>query len=69
MQLTLHNKAIIDAKIYEQLLHGQRYLPPGDPWFQDETGVYWLERMAKIREQAGDAMHTAASKSVGWDGP
>lgn len=67
MELTPENKAKIDAKSYESLLCGIRFAPIGDLWFQGDTGKYWSERMKHLRSQPnGDAMHTAASKSIGW---
>lgn len=68
MKLTPENKADIDARSYESLLHGWRYAPVGDPMFQGETGEYWGKRMAELRDAPG-VDHVAASKSVGWDGP
>lgn len=67
MDLTPENKEKIDAKSYEQLLRGVRISAIGDPWFQGETGDYWLKRMAEMRAQeGGNEKHVAASKSVGW---
>lgn len=67
MDLTPENKSRIDAKSYEALLSGVRFAPVGDPWFQGDTGKYWLERMRELRSQPdGDAKHTSASKSIGW---
>jgi len=66
MDLTPINKAIIDAKDHYQLLQGWRYASVGDPWFQGETGKYWGERMAKLRdENPGKAV--ANSKAIGWN--
>lgn len=66
MKLTLENKVHIDAMTYEELLSKWRFAPVGDPWFQDETGKYWGDRMAQLRsENPGGAV--AASKSVGWE--
>ncbi len=66
MDLTPENKKIIDAKSYEQLLGRWRNAPIGDPWFQGETGKYWGERMAKLRNEGAD--HVGASKRIGWEG-
>jgi len=65
MDLTEENKAIIDAKSYTQLLSSWRFAPIGDPWFQGETGRYWSERMAELRDNGAD--HVAASKLLGWE--
>ena len=64
MNLTLENKRTIDSKSYEELLSGWRFALAGEPWFQGETGKYWGERMAELRDQGAD--HVGASKSLGW---
>ncbi len=66
MQLTPENKAHIDSLGYCQLLSHWRFAPMDDPYFQGETGEYWGQRMAELRKEQGDAMHTAASKAIGW---
>ena len=66
MKLIATNKKHIDSLSYQQLLSHWRFAPIGDPWFQDETGDYWAERMSEIRKQQGDSMHTQASKNIGW---
>ena len=65
MDLTPENKEIIDGKSYTQLLSKWRFAPTGDPWFQGETGKYWGERMAELRDDGAD--HVGASKAIGWD--
>lgn len=65
MKLTPENKKTIDSKDYEQLLLGWRFAPMGDTWFEGETGEYWGERMAKLRQEGAD--HVQASKKIGWD--
>ena len=65
MDLTPENKEEIDGKSYTELLRHNRFAPAGDPWFQGETGTYWLERMSYLKSQGVD--HVGASKSVGWD--
>ena len=65
MELTPENKEAIDKKSYQELLSHNRFAPAGDPWFQGETGKYWLERMAELRNQGVN--HAGASKSIGWD--
>lgn len=64
MQLTLENKAIIDGKTIMDLLEGIRYSPIGNPWFEGETGDYWMKRYAELRKQDASA-HVAASKTLG----
>jgi hypothetical protein len=67
MDLTEENKKIIDEKDIEDLLRGIRFSPVGNPWFQGETGKYWLKRYAELRLQ-DPAAHIAASKCIGWEG-
>jgi hypothetical protein len=68
MKLTPKNKAIIDAKDYEGLLRDVRFLPAGDPWFAEETGVYYGKRMRQLRSQpGGDDLHVRCSKRIGWE--
>ena len=67
MDLTPANKASIDARSYEGLLSHWRFASVGDRWFQGETGKYWGERMAQLREQLTHADAVAASKHIGWD--
>jgi hypothetical protein len=67
MILTSENKKIIDNMSYEILLSKWRFAPPGDPWFQGETGHYWNKRMEELKNQpGGQERHVAASKSIGW---
>ncbi len=68
MELTEENKRHIDSLSYEGLLERNRYAPVGDPWFQGETGKYWLKRMAELRS-ADPSGAVGASKRIGWDGP
>lgn len=69
MNLTPELKSQIDSMTYRQLLERWRNGPLGDEMFQGESGNYWAKRMADLRSQpGGDAQHTAASKSIGWDG-
>jgi len=67
MELTPENKLHIDSLPYPHLLRHLRFAPDGDPWFQGETGAYWLERMNELRTQGAD--HVGASKTIGWDPP
>lgn len=66
MKLTPENKSTIDGKTVMQLLDGVRFSPTGNPWFQDETGEYWLKRLAELRTQDNDA-YVRASKTLGWE--
>lgn len=68
MKLTPENKAVIDGKTVMQLLGGVRFAPIGDPWFQDETGDYWLKRLAELRSQDNGA-YVSESKNLGWEKP
>lgn len=66
MKLTPENKEYIDSLSYYELLEGVRFKPLGDPWFQDDTGEYWLKRMKQMRaEPGGQERHVAASKNLG----
>lgn len=67
MNLTPELKARIDALPYEELLRRWRMEPAGSDMFQGESGTYWRDRMAEVRNApGGDARHTAASKDIGW---
>ena len=66
MNLTPENKQHIDGLTVLQLLERIRYSPAGDLWFQGETGEYWMNRYAELRD-ANPAGVVAASKAVGWD--
>ena len=68
MDLTTKNKQHIDSLSYESLLERVRFAPAGDPWFQGETGEYWLKRMNELKQApGGQEEHVRASKSIGWD--
>jgi len=65
MDLTPENKQHIDAMNHRDLLRGWRFAASGNPWFQDETGKYWGERMAELRDKdPGQAVQD--SKDIGW---
>ena len=64
MELTTNNKAYIDSLSYEDLLRRWRFAPVGDPWFQDETGTYWGERMKHTRAQLPPGDAVAVSKKI-----
>lgn len=65
MELTAENKAHIDGLSHRELLKQNRFAPAGDPWFQGETGEYWLELLSR-KQNEDPAGHTAASKSIAW---
>jgi len=68
MKLTKENKEYINSLTYEDLLYQWRFAASGDPWFQDETGIYWGNRMCELRKQpGGEELHIAASKRIGWE--
>jgi hypothetical protein len=50
------------------MLHRWRFAPVGDPMFQGEIGDYFAKVMKRKRAEVGDPAHTAASKSIGWNG-
>lgn len=57
MDLTPANKVYIDSLDHFTLLQKIRYAPDGDPWFQGETGTYWLQRRnIKRDENPGQAV-------------
>ena len=65
MTLTEERKKYIDSLGHGALLSRWRFAPVGDPWFQGETGDYWVERLSKsVNENPG--RHTSESKSIGW---
>jgi len=66
MDLTEKNKKYIDNLTMYELLSGIRFAPPGDPWFQGETGKYWMDRYEKMRN-ANPGEHVANSKALGWE--
>lgn len=65
MDLTPENKAVIDSYDIADLLRQIRFSSAGNPWFQGETGKYWMKRYAELRD-ADPIAHTAASKHIGW---
>jgi hypothetical protein len=65
MDLTPENKKHIDLLSYAQLLSHWRNAPVGDEWFQGETGTYWHERMANLKNADPEAA-VRASKNIGW---
>ena len=59
--------AWIDGQDYEGLLRRHRFAPPGDPYFQGETGEHYARTMAERRAELPDG-GAVASKRVGWSG-
>lgn len=68
MKLTPENKAIIDKKSLYELMKHWRFASVGDPWLQDETGVYWGQRIGEFRKE-NDTKYVQTSKAIGWDRP
>ena len=66
--MTEETKKQIDDMDYESMLSLWRNAPIGHPMFQGEVGAYYTKVMREKRSQVGDAAHTAASKSIGWNG-
>ena len=67
MDLNESRKVYIDSLSYEALLSHCRFAPVGDPWFQGETGKYWMNRMSELRNiPGGNDVHVSASKGIGW---
>ena len=68
MELTPEIKQRIDEMAYVDLLRRWRFAPAGDAMFQGEVGDYYARRMNELRGRLGGAaMHTAASKEIGWE--
>lgn len=66
MDLTDERKAHIDSLDHYSLLQKWRFTKSEDPWIQGETGKYWGERMAKLRD-ANPGQAVQNSKDIGWD--
>ncbi len=65
MELTPERKAQIDSLSHYSLLSRWRFADVGDEWFQGETGRYWGERMAKLRDE-NPAQAVQNSKDLGF---
>jgi hypothetical protein len=65
MDLTPFNKEYIDSLSVFSLLQNWRFAHSDNPWFQGETGQYWADRMAELRNKDNDA-YVQASKDIGW---
>jgi uncharacterized membrane protein len=63
--MTAKQKKWIDNATLVELLRKWRFAPPGDPWFQGETGEYYSKVMFAWRDR-DPAAWTRASKTVGW---
>ena len=65
MNLTPENKAYIDSLTYYQLSSKIRICLSGDPWFQGETGNYWIKRCSeKWDEHLKNAQYKMALNKV-----
>lgn len=65
MDLTPKNKEFIDSLSIKDLLSNWRFAHSNNLWFQGETGQYWSDRMAELRNKDNDA-YVQASKDIGW---
>ena len=65
MELTPEIKEQIDRLNICQMLSRWRFGRVGDPIFQGEIGVYFSDRMFRLREEDPDAW-VRASKELGW---
>lgn len=65
MKLTSENKKAIDGQNYARLLAKWRFAPPGEAWLQGETGKYWGDRMAELRDK-DPAAAVQISKDLGF---
>jgi len=59
-------KQWIDSAPYYALLAKWRFSAVGDPFFRDDVGRYYSEKMAEKRKEVGNAAHVATSKALGW---
>ena len=66
MKLTKELKEQIDSYDVYTLLYKVRFAPIGDPMMQDESGKYWIKRLAEKRDE-NNAAYVQASKTMGWD--
>ena len=66
MILTKERKKYIDGLSLQKLLYRWRFSKIGDPWFQDETGKYWLDRMKRLEKSSVGSFFNI-SKRVGWN--
>ncbi len=65
-ELTDENKKYIDSLTYRELLEQWRFATIGAPWWQGQTGAYWLARIHELRDApGGEEMHIAVCKSIG----
>jgi len=65
MDLNKENKAFIENLDIEQLLYKVRYAKIGDKWMQGQTGKFWMDRLATLRNKDNEA-YVRASKDIGW---
>ena len=60
-------KIWIDTASYEELLRKTRYAPIGDPFFQDELGVYFRKVRQRKKAEVGIEEAIRISKKIGWN--
>ena len=58
----------IDEASYVDLLRKLRHAPIGDPIFNGDVGVYFMEVFRKRKIEVGVVTAMEANKEVGWDG-
>lgn len=63
--MTEQQKLWIDTASHEQLLRRWRFMRVGDPFFQGDTGEYYVKVLAEKRA-TDPAGHVRASKRIGW---
>lgn len=59
-------KANIDAMDYEAMLTMHRFSAMGHPYFVDEVGAYFAEKMAERKNALQPGEWIAISKRIGW---
>jgi hypothetical protein len=65
--MTPEEKAWIDSATLYELLYKWRFAISGDPYFQGDTGGYFLDVM-EAKRKANPHAWTQASKDMGWIG-
>lgn len=65
MNLNEKVKSTIDGLSYAELLSHWRFAKTGDPWMTGETGDYWAQRMAELKNASPDEA-VRISKQIGW---
>jgi len=62
-------KSEIESMDYLQMLHINRFAPPGHPYLQGEVGGFFVSNMHEKGKLIGSSGRVAASKLIGWDPP